>query len=163
MTNLSFSKQTSFPETYVPGRVYFTGGGIYVATSETTLERYSVANVEDIENRIALLESAQTNKTLILRAYLFGVTGDYTKDGLEALLHTTLESLIASMKVGSLIVLFSTDDVSCNISTIIESNYTLTTEGELNTMTLMWHQYQLWNTLTITNNNGTYTLINTTE
>lgn len=50
-------------------------------------------------------------------------------------------------------------DVSANISFITESNYPLTDDGTLNTLTLQWHQYQLWCTLYATlNSDGTYTI-----
>lgn len=162
--NLTFSKESTLPESFVPGRIYFTEGGIYVALSETTLERYSVSNIEDLENRISTIETAQANKTVTLRSYLFGVSGTYTKDSLETLLGMSLQNLVSQMSKGSPIVLFSMDSSSANISFIIESNYTLDENSELNTLTLMWHQYQLWNTLSVAKNtDGTYTLTNTTE
>lgn len=104
------------------------------------------------------------NSCLTLRAYLFNVNGTYTKTEFEELLSISLETLINSMYNGVPITIFSRDDVSVNISQVIESNYTLTTEGVLNTLTLYWHQYELWNTLNASlNNDGTYTISVTTE
>lgn len=105
-----------------------------------------------------------SNSFLTLRAYLFNINGTYTKTEFEELLSISLETLINSMYNGVPITIFSRDDVSANISQVVESNYTLTTEGELNTLTLYWHQYELWNKLNASlNDNGTYTISLTQE
>lgn len=112
----------------------------------------------------ATKDDIKTSGALTLRAYIFNVSGTYTKTELEALLGVELNVLINSMKKGNPITIFSSDDVSCNISFVVESNCTITTEGELESLTLFWHQYQLWNTVSISlDSSGNYVMSNTTS
>lgn len=104
-------------------------------------------------------ELASVNGILHLRAYLFDLDGTYTKEEFENVLSVTLEQIVERIGMGDEITIFSKDDVSANISVITESNYTLTEDGVLNTLTLQWHQYQLWcNLYAVLNADGTYTI-----
>lgn len=116
--------------------------------------------IEDSEQiKSELIKKIETSTILQLRAYLFNVSGTYTLSELESLFGCEITTIVEHMKYGNPLTIFSTDDVSSNISFVLESNYTLTDDGELNSLTLFWHQYQLFNTLYVTlNSNGTYTL-----
>lgn len=121
-------------------------------------------SIINIQEQINNINPSNVQGFLQLRAYLFNVSGTYTTSELEELLSVSLENLIESMSNGVPITIFSKDSVSANISFVTESNYTLTNDGILNTLTLYWHQYQLWNTLTVTlSGTDTYTITNTQE
>ena len=121
-------------------------------------------SIINLQEQINNINPSNVQGFLQLRAYLFNVSGTYTTSELEELLSVSLENLIESMSNGVPITIFSKDSVSANISFVIESNYTLTNDGILNTLTLYWHQYQLWNTLTVTlSGTDTYTITNTQE
>ena len=124
-----------------------------------------ILNSDTIKDLYSKIDDAKVsnNNILTLRAYIFNVSGTYTKTQLEALLGVELSVLIDSMKKGNPITIFSSDNVSCNISFVVESNCTMTTEGELESLTLFWHQYQLWNTVSISlDSSGNYVMSNTT-
>ena len=95
-----------------------------------------------------------------LRAWLYALTdGTYTKEEAENLLNISFEELIKTIKNGAHIRIFSTDLTSANVSFVIESNYTLTTNNELNTLTLSWVQYRRLCILNLAlNTEGTYNL-----
>lgn len=121
-------------------------------------------SVINLQEQINNINPSNVQGFLQLRAYLFNVSGTYTTSELEELLSVSLTNLIESMSNGVPITIFSKDSVSANISFVTESNYTLTNDGILNTLTLYWHQYQLWNTLTVTlSGTDTYTITNTQE
>lgn len=114
--------------------------------------------IDSIDNKINSIVNSGVDGALTLRAYLFNVSGTYTKSELETLLSVSLDLLVNSMKKGTPLTIFSTDEVSANISFVVESNYTLDSSGNLKTLTLYWHQYQLWNTFTVTaSSDGNYT------
>lgn len=94
-----------------------------------------------------------------LRAYLFDSGGVYTKDQFEDLLSTPLETLASKIKSGSPLSIYSTDSSSANVSLVIESNCELNENNELKSLTLFWHQYQMWCYLYATlNDDDTYTI-----
>lgn len=132
----------------------------YTDTTITEIESNVNSNTDEISSlkeQVQQIES--TNGTLQLRAYLFDLGGTYTKEEFETQLSVSLEVLVANMHLGNALTIFSRDDVSANISFVIESNYTLTEDGTLNTLTLYWHQYELWCTLNASlNSDGTYTI-----
>ena len=117
-----------------------------------------VGVINNIESKINDIVNTGVDGALTLRAYLFNASGTYTKSELEDLLSVSLELLVNTMKKGTPLTIFSSDDVSANISFVVESNYTLDILGNLKTLTLYWHQYQLWNTFTVTAlSDGNYT------
>lgn len=147
------------------GVITFESGYLYfVRTNENKEEGYLYFNGKKYGNINILrsqLDSIEGGMNIItLRAWLYGLTdGTYTKEGVENLLNISFEELIEAIKNGAHIRIFSSDLTSANVSFVIESNYTLTDNNELNTLNLSWVQYRHLCIINLAlNTEGTYNL-----
>lgn len=126
--------------------VAFESGYLYfVRTNENKEEGYLYLNGKKYGNINILrsqVDSIQGGMNIItLRAWLYSLSnGTYTKEGVEKLLNISFEELIKAIKNGAHIRIYSADSTSANISFVVESDYTLTDNNELNTLTLSWVQ-----------------------
>lgn len=74
--------------------------------------------------------------------------------------HTlSIDTIVTYAKAGKSILINSSSDTNANNSQLIEYNYTLTDDGELNTMALRWYQYEyLCYMYIVLGSSGSYTV-----
>lgn len=116
----------------------------------------------ELKNKLNNLSAGGGGKTemIVMKAYLFDMSGTYTKAQLESAFNVTIDELISGIKEGKAIVITSSSTSNGNYNIVFGCTYSLDTEGELSTLSMLWWQYSQWVTLNMTYNasSGNYTV-----
>ena len=91
---------------------------------------------------------------IVMKAYLFDFSGTYTQAQVENAFKVSFDDLIAGIKAGNAIVITSSSDTNGNYNIVFGTTYTLTDDGKLSTLSMLWWQYSQWCTLSLTYNSS---------
>jgi hypothetical protein len=91
---------------------------------------------------------------IVMKAYLFDFSGTYTQAQVENAFKVSFDDLIAGIKAGNAIVITSSSDANGNYNIVFGVTYTLTDDKKLNTLSMLWWQYNQWCTLSLTYNSS---------
>lgn len=115
---------------------------------------------KQVKTNLGIVDTANKEEMLVMKAYIYDMSGYYTQEQLESAFSVTIDNLIAGIKAGKAIIITSSSSENGNYNIVFGATYTLTTAGKLNTLSMMWWQYSNWCTLSATLNAsyGDYTV-----
>jgi hypothetical protein len=107
------------------------------------------------KKNLGISESGGATEMIVMRAYIFDMSGSYTQAQLEAAFSVKLDDLIAGIKAGKAIVITSSSSSNGNYNIVFGCTYTLLSDNKtLNTLSLLWWQYAQWCTLSVAYNSS---------
>lgn len=129
----------------------------YVSYNQQTL---TDAQKAQVKTNLGITDGGSKEEMLVMKAYIYDMSGYYTQAQLESAFSVTIDALIAGIKAGKAIIITSSSTENGNYNIVFGATYTLTTAGKLNTLSMMWWQYSNWCTLSATLNAsyGDYTV-----
>lgn len=97
--------------------------------------------------------SSGETEMIIMRAYLFDMSGNYSQAQIESAFGVKIDDLIAGIKAGKAIVITSSSTSNGNYNIVFGCTYTLLSDNKtLSTLSMLWWQYSQWCTLNVTYN-----------
>lgn len=118
----------------------------------TTLLKEKLENLN--ENSSGTGEGGKT-EMIVMKAYLFDMSGTYTQTQIESVFNVTLDELMSGIKEGKAIVITSSSDANGNYNIVFGATYTVDTSTKKMTfLSMLWWQYSQWVTLNMTYNSS---------
>ncbi len=123
----------------------------YLSYNEQSLTDKQKAQVK---TNLGIVDTASKEEMLVMKAYIYDLSGNLTQTQVEAAFSVTFDALIAGIKAGKAIIITSSSSENGNYNIVFGATYTLTSAGKLNTLSMMWWQYSNWCTLSMSYNSS---------
>ena len=121
----------------------------YVSYNEQSL---TDAQKAQVKTNLGIVDVANKEEMLVMKAYIYDLSGNLTQSQVESAFNVTFDQLIAGIKAGKAIIITSSSTENGNYNIVFGATYTLTSAGKLNTLSMMWWQYSNWCTLSMAYN-----------
>lgn len=123
----------------------------YLSYNEQSLTDEQKAQVK---TNLGIVDTASKEEMLVMKAYIYDLSGNLTQAQVESAFSVTFDALIAGIKAGKAIIITSSSSENGNYNIVFGATYTLTSAGKLNTLSMMWWQYSNWCTLSMSYNSS---------